>query len=155
MFRKFLTFVMLIFIIVGFGVGLYFGFAPDAVSPSNQSRDKAIFGLVQTKPIEVSEFFTYGQYFNFSGTLPGVSKDNFESAKLYLTDGDEFEKTYSLDCNIQDGKLQVFTTNELNSGLELDSLPEGKYVVLVRVKTNNSVNPKYYSLSNTSELRKR
>lgn len=154
MFRKFLTFIMLIFVIIGFGVGLYFGFAPDAVSPSEKSRDKAIFGLAQTKPIEVLEFFTYGQYFNFSGILPGVDKDNFESAKLYLTDGKEFEQTYSLDSSIKDGKLHIFTTNEINSGLELDGLPQGEYVALVRVKTNNSVNAKFYSLSNVSDYRK-
>ena len=44
-----------------------------------------IFDNVQLKQFEVSEFFTYGNSFNLSGVLPGIEKDNFESAKLYLT----------------------------------------------------------------------
>lgn len=145
---------MLIFIIAGLGIGLYFAFVPNGVDYSSKSRDKAIFGEVQTKKVEVSEFFTYGKFFNFTGTLPGILKDNFESAKLYLTDGKEFEETYPLEGSINEGNLVISTTAELNYGLELDALAPGEYVVLVRVKTNNSINPKYYSLSNVSELRK-
>ena len=62
---------MLIFVIIGFGVGLYFGFAPDAISPTLKSRDKEIFGQLQTKHVEVTEFFTYGKFiFIIFSSLP-------------------------------------------------------------------------------------
>lgn len=151
MLKKLLTFIMLIFIIIGFGIGIYFAAFSDNESHEQKERDAAIFGSIQTKQVEVNEFFTYGTCFNVSGVLSGVSKDNFESVKLYITDGKEYEKTYKLDGEIKDGNLTITTENELNTGLKLDDLTPGEYVVLIRLKLNNSVNPKYYSLSNKSE----
>lgn len=150
MFKKILTFIMLIFIISGLGIGLYFATKSD--SNEEQKLQEAIFEKLQTKEVEATEIFTYGKCFHFSGKLEGAVKDNFESAKLYLTDGNEFEKTYPLDASFEEGNFQISTTAQLNSGLILDDLPEGEYVVLVRLKLNNSVNPKYYSLSNASNL---
>lgn len=151
MFKKFLTFTMLIFIIIGLGIGIYFSFAPSEESKANQAKEDEIFGKLQTKQVKINQFFTYGKCLNFSGVLEGVSKDNFESVKLYVTNGNGFEKTYKLDGNIKDGNLNIFTTDEINTGLILDNLPNDEYVVLVRLKLNNSVNPKYYSLDNDSK----
>ena len=106
--------------------------------------------MVQTKQFEVNEFFTYGKCFNFSGILPGIAKDNFESAKLYLTNGNGYEKTYKLNNELKDGNLVISTTDVINNGLILDDLEEGKYVILVRLKLNNNINARYYSLSNKS-----
>lgn len=105
---------------------------------------------MQTKQFEVSKFFTYGKCFNFSGVLPGISKDNFESAKLYLTDGKNYEKTYKLDNELVDGNLVISTTDIINNGLILDDLEDGEYVCLIRLKLNNNVNAKFYSLANKS-----
>ena len=96
MFRKVLTFVMLIIIMIGLVVGIYFFFTTNVNSDVDNNVNFAIFETVQTKPFEVNEFFTYGKCFNFSGILPGISEDNFESAKLYLTNGNGYEKTYKL-----------------------------------------------------------
>ncbi len=150
MFKKLLTFFMLIFIIIGLAVGIYFSvFSADGTQ--EEAKIDAIFGSIQTKTVEVSEFFTYGKCFNFSGKLAGIAKDNFESAKLYLTDGNGFEKSYSLDGKIEEGNLMLSTTTQINTGLILDDLATGEYIVLVRLKMNNSINPKFYSLSNDSE----
>lgn len=111
--------------------------------------DTAIFDTVQTKQFEVSQFFTYGKCFNLSGILPGISKDNFESAKIILTDGVGYEKTYKMDNELVNGNL-VISTDLINSGLILDELDEGKYIVLIRLKLNNNVNAKFYSLVNKS-----
>ncbi len=150
MLKKLITFVMLILIFIGLGVGVYFA----VFSKENAEEEKvneAIFSLLQTKQIEVSEFFTFGRCFNFSGKLSSVSKDNFESAKLYLTDGSGFEKIYPVEGKFEGNDFVLSTTNQINSGLLLDDLPEGRYVALVRLKLNNSINPKYYSLVNGSE----
>lgn len=152
MFKKILTFVMLIFIVIGLGTGLYFATFSKMKRQEQQEIKQAIFEKLQTKQVEVSQMFTYGTCFHFSGTLSGVLKDNFESAKLYLIDGNEFEKTYPLDATFETDKFHFSTTAQINTGLILDDLPEGEYVVLVRLKLNNSVNPKYYSLSNVSNL---
>lgn len=151
MLKKMLTSIMLIFILIGFGVGVYFAVFSDGQTQEEKSKNDAIFGMIQTKHVKVSQIFTYGRCLNFTGKLSGVSKDNFESVKLYLTDGNEFEKTYKLEGKIEEENLTISTANEINDGLILDDLPQGEYVILVRLKLNNSVNPKYYSLSNQSE----
>ena len=150
MFKKLLTFGMLIVVVIGTGIGIYFAVFCKDESYSEKSKTQEIFGLVQTKQVQITEFFTYGKAFNLSGTIDNVSKDNFESVKLYLTDANGFEKTYKLNGKFEEGKLIVTTTDEINSGLILDDLEPGNYVLLVRLKLNNSVNPKYYSLSNIS-----
>ncbi len=151
MLKKLLTFSMLILIIIGLGIGIYFSVFSKDETQEEKARNDAIFGSVQTKSIEVTEFFTFGKCFNFSGKLSSIAKDNFESAKLYLTDGNGFEKNYSLDGKIEEGNLHLTTTNQINTGLILDELSSGNYVILVRLKMNNSIEPKYYSLSNHSE----
>jgi len=151
MLKKMFTFIMLIFVIIGFGIGIYFALFSDGQTQEQKNRNDAIFGIIQTKQVEVNEFFTFGKCFNFSGVLPGVSKDNFESVKAFIIDGNGFEKSYSLDGKIENGNLFFTTTNTLNDGIILDDLEPGEYIVLVRLKLNNSVNPKYYSLSNKSK----
>ena len=151
MLKKIFTYFMLILVICGLGIGIYFSLNSTEGTKEQRDKKEAIFGMVQQKEVEISQYFTYGQFFNFSGSISNISKDNFESVKLYLTDGKEFEKNYELTGVIEDGKLNVSTASLLNSGIKLDELAGGDYVVLVRVKSNNSVNPKYYSLANKSE----
>lgn len=151
MLKKLLTFMILIFMISGLGIGLYFSFHAKGKSTSEVSKLDTVFANVQTKQVQVKEFFTYGRAFNFSGSLSGISKDNFESVKLYLTNGDGIEKTYPLSGTFQEGNLVITTTDQINDGCLLDDLEAGEYVALVRLKLNNSVNPKYYSLENISQ----
>ncbi len=150
MFKKFVTFIMLILVLCGLGMGIYFATFSNKKTQTQLEINETIFEMIQTKEVEVNEFFTFGKCLNFSGKLASISKDNFESAKLYVTDGSGFEKTYSIDGKFEEGNLILSTTDEINNGLLLDDLPEGKYVVLIRLKLNNSVNPKYYSLRNIS-----
>ena len=152
MFKKLLTFIMLLFVVIGLGVGVYFSLSSNGKSEAKQSKLDGVLETIQTKQVQATQIFTYGKALNFSGTLPNVSKDNFESVKLYLTNGDGFEKTYPLTGTFSEGNLVVTTTEQINAGCILDDLDAGEYVVLVRLKLNNSVNPKYYSLTNGSEL---
>ena len=154
MFKKLLTFIMLIFIILGLGIGIYFSFHSNEKNSVKMSKIDAVLEEAQTKQVEVKEFFTYGKAFNFSGVLSGISKDNFESVKLYVTNGDGFEKTYPLLGTFEEGNLVVTTTEQINRGCILDDLEKGEYAVLVRLKLNNSVNPKYYLLGNHSSFGK-
>ena len=58
MFKKVLTFIMFIFVIIGLGIGLYFAFSPNNVSYEQENRDEAIFGSLKSKQIQVTDFFT-------------------------------------------------------------------------------------------------
>lgn len=151
MLKKLLTFIMLIFVIVGFSVGIYFSMHTEKTVEVEQSKLDSMFEKIQVKQVEVKEFFVYGKAFNFSGVLPSISKDNFETVKLLVTNGEDFEKTYPLTGVFGEEGLILTTANEMNSGCILDDLPEGEYTVFVRLKLNNSVNPKYYSLAKATE----
>lgn len=154
MFKKILTFVMLILVMVGLIIGVYFATHSENVEQdqNNKPAYEVFLENVQSKEANVKEFFTYGKTFNLNVTLSGISKDNLETTRLYITDGNEYEKTYNLSNKFdENGDLLISSTEEINTGLILDELPEGKYVALIRLKLNNSVIPRYYSLSNNSE----
>jgi len=151
MFKKLLTFIMLIFIIIGLSIGIYFAVSSENISDIEKSSLDDVFKMAQTKQVEVNQLFTYGRSFNFSGTLSNVLKDNFESVKLYITDGEGFEKIYQLNGTFENGNLNFNTAEQINDGLILDDLENGEYAILLRLKLNNSVNPKYYSLTSNYE----
>ena len=149
MFKKAVTFAMFILVLIGLGIGVYFAVFLGE-NAEEEKINEAIFSMMQTKQAEVTEFFTFGTCFNLAGKIAGVSKDNFGSVKLYLTNGAGFEKTYPLEGKFEEDNFVFSNTDEINTGLRLDDLAEGKYVIMIRLKLNNSVNPKYYSLGNGS-----
>lgn len=63
MLKRLLTFIMLIFIIIGLGIGIYFSVFSNGETQEEKSKNDAIFGLIQTKQMEVTEFFTYRKVF--------------------------------------------------------------------------------------------
>ena len=93
--------------------------------------------MIQTKTANITSFYTYGKAFNIKGNISGVSKDNFESVKLLITDGIEYEKEYELKYELKDNVLSFVSSNEINSGLILDKLTGEEYYVLLRLKLNN------------------
>jgi len=115
--------------------------------------DEKLFETLQSKEAQITEFFTYGTSFNVSGKLPNVNKDNFEGAKLFITDGKDYESTYKLNSEIIDENL-FFSSNEINSGLILDELENKEcYYLFLRLSLNNSVEPRYYTFVNSSEYK--
>lgn len=84
MVQKIITIIMIFLIIIGCIIGLFFSVS-DKDENINQISVFNVLDSVQTKNVEVNEFFTYGRYFNFSGTINGIAKDNFENAKLFIT----------------------------------------------------------------------
>lgn len=151
MLKKIIRATILIVIIIVICVGVTI--AIKKVIPQNQENkiNEKVFGLVQSKEAEITEIFTYGTTFNLSGRLTSISKDNFENAKLIITDGLDYEEIYKLSSEIVDGNLVFTTSEEINKGIILDKLGEKEYYLLLRVKLNNSVDPRYYTFVNTSE----
>ncbi|WP_289466353.1 hypothetical protein, partial [Klebsiella pneumoniae] len=78
--------------------------------------------------------------------------DNFENVKLLITDGISYEKEYELKYELNDSTLTFLSSNEINAGLILDDLTGEEYFILLRIKLNNSIEPRFYSFSNNSEL---
>ena len=109
-----------------------------------------IFSKVQTKQAEVTEFFTYGTSLNFTCKINNISQDNYETSKLILSNGSDFEKEYKIYSSFEDDNIVLTTSNYINDAIDLEEVEPGQYYFMIRLKLNNSSNPKYYLLKNTS-----
>ena len=147
--KKVLIIIALIPILVGIILGIIIA-VNNGKMPENEMKIlKNVFGKVQNQEAKISDLYIYGNSLNLSGTLNNISKDNFEGAKIILTNGFE-EKLYSLDTNIKD-KTLYFKTSQINNSILLNGLEEENYYLLLRLKLNNSAKYRYYTLEYSSE----
>ena len=145
--------VLRILIIVAIVVGIVYGVSISSKKNINISASEAenrVYDMIQTRPAELINFYTYGKSFGFTGKLSNVSKDNFENAKLLITDGKDFNLELNMDIEFNENDM-TFSLKEINNTLILDDLDYSRYYILVRIKLNNSVDPRYYSFSNTTK----
>lgn len=121
------------------------------VQAENKRRayETKIFGELQEKNAQITEFYTYGTHFQISGIVDGISKDNFENAKLVLVD-ENSEQEYAIQGSVEDNKLIFSSVGNINSGICLDDIKAGNYYLKLRLKLNNSTNPNYYTFTNNS-----
>lgn len=152
MIKKFFKIGCLVLIIIGVVYGVKLTIKRQTPDASKKEVEQKIFSMIQTKTANITSFYTYGRAFNIKGNISGVSKDNFESVKLLVTDGLEYEKEYELKYELEDSVLNFVSSNEINSGLIIDNLTGEEYYILLRLKLNNSIEPRFYSFSNNSEL---
>lgn len=152
MMKKLFKIGCLILIVIGVFYGIKLTIKKQTPDATQKEVEQKIFSMIQTKTANVTSFYTYGRAFNIKGNISGISKDNFESVKLLITDGLEYEKEYELKYELKDSVLTFVSSNEINSGLILDNLTGEEYYVLLRLKLNNSIEPRFYSFSNNSEL---
>lgn len=149
MMKKFFRLVVLGMAIVGIVLGILITIKKSVPNISQKEVEEKIFSMIQTKTAEATNFYTYGRAFNIKGKITNISKDNFESVKLIITDGKQYEKECTLKFEFEDKNLNFVSNNEMNSGIILDDLETGEYYVLLRLKLNNSNEPRYYSFSNS------
>ena len=147
--------VFKIFVLICVCIGVYFGihltWQKEEPEIKQKSIDKKIFEMFQTRTADVTSFYTYGRSFCVSGKLTNIQKDNFESARLIISDGEEYENVCKLNTEFKDNNLIFHSDNEINNNIIIDSLKNGEYFIYLRIKLNNSVDPKYYSLKNNSD----
>lgn len=148
--NKLLKLVILIFMMIGIWYGVSITIKREIPQYDQKSTEIKVLNMIQTKTAEATNIYTYGKALNLNGKISNVSKDNFESAKLYITDGLNYEQTYNLNYSFEGNNL-VFSSDSINSGLIIDELEKAEYYVLLRLKVNNSIEPKYYSFQNTSK----
>ncbi len=149
MFKK----VFMVLIIIGIIVGIIYGVSISSkknVKLGSTQIENNIYEMIQTRPAELVNFYTYGKSFGFTGKLSNVSKDNFENAKLLITDGKDFNRDLNMDIEFNESDM-IFSAKEINNTLILDDLDYSKYYILVRIKLNNSVEPRFYSFTNTTK----
>lgn len=150
MLKKLFKIIILAFLVVGIILGISITIKKRVPHNVKKEAEAKIFNMIQTQTAEIDKFYTYGRAFNLSGKISNIKKDNFESAKLVVTDGSDYEKEYTLDYDFNEDNL-LFSTKEINSEIVIDNLENKEYYILLRLKLNNSIDPRYYSLVNSSE----
>lgn len=151
MIKKVLKVLVIILMVIGIYLGISITIKKNTPGLELKQKESNIFNKIQTKSVEATEFYTYGKAFNINGKISNIKKDNFEGIKLVITDGLEYEKSYTLNYEFEENNLLFSSDREINSGIILDELANTDYYILVRLKLNNSANPKYYSFSNSSK----
>ena len=151
MLKNLFKIIVIILMIIGIVLGIMISIKRHTLGIGNNSIEKNIYQKVQSKPAEIVNYYTYGKAFNIKGKLTNVSKDNFESIKLIITDGMDYERTYDLNYQFEDNSILFESNTEINSGIKLDELGSNEYYILIRLKLNNSYEAKYYSFSNQTK----
>ncbi len=149
MLNRVLKLVILFLLIIGICYGISITIKREVPNHSQKEVEAKIFNMMQTKSAEAINVYTYGKALNVNGKITNISKDNFESVRLYITDGLDFEQSYNLNYSFEENNL-VFSSELINSELIIDNLENSEYYIFVRLKVNNSIEPKYYSFENTS-----
>ena len=141
--------IIVVPIIIGVVIGIWIAVSNQIEVNNDEAKKANIFGSLEVNPAEVTKFYTYGTSLNIEGKVKGIKKDNYEGARILVTDG---EKTveYKPEVFFDDYGV-VFTSGEnINDAIDLDRLNPGTYYINIRFKLNNSREYKYYSLSNVS-----
>ena len=128
MLKKLLKFIVLILVLVGVFYGIMLTIEKSNPGKQLKRIEEKILSMLQVKMATAEEIYTYGKAISINGNISNVSKDNLESAKLYITDGIEFEKMYKLNHSFEDNKSESFLISKsFISSDELfiiDTLPE-------------------------------
>lgn len=150
MLKRLFKFVILVLMLIGIFLGISITVNKKMPSRKKKEAENKIVNMVQSRTAELESFYTYGRAFHIKGKVKNISKDNFESARLVITDGLDYEKNYNLECGFEENDLAFYSSDKINSGIIIDELENKEYYVCLRLKLNNSVNPKYYSFKNNS-----
>lgn len=148
--KKIVKLIFLILVFIGIGSGVWITAKRENIKKEDKEKLTNIFTRTQTKTATLSNFYTYGDTLNIDGKITNISKDNFEGAKIIVTNGIE-EKAISVETYIDEKNL-YFSTAQINEGIELDKLELGEYYIFFRLKLNNSSVPKFYCIVPESEL---
>ena len=151
--RKLLKIIIIILMMIGIVSGVKLTISRLLPNLGLKSAEANIINKTQSVNAELESFYTYGRSLNVKGKIPRISKENIESIKLYISDGMEYERYYNINYSVEDGNLYFETSEEMNNGIIIDELETGKqYYVLLRLKLNNSINPRFFSFESSNKL---
>lgn len=114
-----------------------------------KNYEENVFGTLEEEYANITKYYSYGTHFHVEGTINNINKDNYESVSLLISNENE-TKEFSISGSLTDDILSFTSGNQLNKGIYLDELSNGRYYIKVKVVLNNSNKPKIYTLKNNS-----
>lgn len=145
----------------------FFIFFEDVFGLNNVSGESEVSQEIEkdleSEKVNVSKYLVYGTHLNIYGELKfdleeseSVVEDVIDSVTLVLKNEETLEEVeYEIKYEVVDNVLNFYTSDELNSGINLENLTLGKNIVLLKIDYNlsndNDNVSKYYSLINNTE----
>ena len=118
-----------------------------------QEKINNLFSKFNTSTyVNVSKYIVYGTHFNIEGTLElnKVSGISIKHVNLVVKNLNDEETIIKSDYNYSDNIVSFSSSDEINSGLNLETLSNDTHYILLKVSlSNGDIN--YYSLSNSTE----
>ena len=108
-----------------------------------------IIDMVESGQANVSRYIVYGTHLNLEGSLD-ITNPEIEDVKIAIKKASGEETLVDTTYEYENGNLSFSTLDKINKGLDLESLEETNYYVLLKVISSNE-QESYYSLSNDTE----
>ena len=108
--------------------------------------------VYKTTNIDVNKYIVYGNHFNIEGSSENIyTIDEVKDVKLILKSLDgENEIKYTIEYTLKEKNLTFSSSDLINQGIDLESLPVGVYIVLLDVEHYNEIH-RMYTLANNTE----
>lgn len=136
--KKLLLFFTLIFCLSIIGLAVFDFLSDD------------IYSSIEDPPADITYFTRYGTTLNIKGELNTEIADRTpEDVQLILKD-DETEYELPLYYSYDNGHIDFTTSEKINDGINLDSLPTGDWLMLLKLVFAND-DTLYYSMQNGTE----
>ena len=152
--KEFYIKIIVILFIILMAVLIFVKFNTDNNSTQiTEEQKKELFSKIEKNTnAKVTKFASYGTHFNLEGNIeiPKISgiKINYVDVVIKTLDGTE--NSFKSNFNYSDNICSFSSSDEINSGLNLEELSLNTYYLFVKVTYSNG-DIKYYSLANDSE----
>ena len=111
---------------------------------------------IQPELVAVNKYIVYGTHLNLVAKLDAnFVDDNINEVKLVFKSIEGIEIPFNVDYTIDKNEISFSTSNEINGGINLETIAQGKYYILLKIVSTlegiKSYN--YYLLNNKTKYK--
>lgn len=107
-----------------------------------------IFGKVEEKSADLTEYIIYGTHLNIKGRIQDEIS-NINKVNLILSNIDGKEEKINLKYKEDGGILEFYTSDLINDGINLEKIPVNKHYMIIEVEYGKKT--KYYTIENKTD----
>jgi len=110
-----------------------------------------LFEDIQSELVNVNKYIVYGTHLNINGRLDtNLIGSNISEFKIVLKNIEGVEIPFVINYTIDEKGILFSTSDEINGGIDLEEIIEGKFYILLKVVTSldDVLISKYYLLNN-------
>lgn len=141
--KVYVSIILLILIIAGVLYSIY------GYNEYNKNGMEKIFGKVEEKVANLTEYIIYGTHLNLKGTIDD-ELSNVTSVNLILTKIDGTEEKIKLQYEENAQGILFYTSDLINNGINLEKISLNKHYMIIEVQYEKN-DRKYYTIENKTE----